>query len=128
MRTKSIFDYKNVKGTTAIVLLNARTKEYCGRIIANWSDNPNGNVCTACVMLYGNLPSEEIKSIVSENQRKMIGNCIGKAGGYGYDKLSSAIYQSLRGQKLNTIIKVESASGNQRNAFEEAGFIYIEAC
>lgn len=126
--TKTIFDYTHVKNTTAVTLLNAKTKEYCGRIVANWSNNPAGTVCTACVMLYGNGPSEAIKAVVDANQKAMKGNFIGKAGGYGYDKLSSAIYSSLKAQGLEKLIKVESASGNQRQAFEEAGFIYIEVC
>ena len=125
---KNIFDYKHVKSTTAVCLLNAKTGEYCGRIVANWSDNPSGSVCTAQVMIFGNEPSEEIKATVDANQRACKGPFIGKAGGYGYDKFSAAIYQSLKAQNLSTLIKVESASGNQQNAFEEAGFKYITIC
>ncbi len=54
--TKSIFDFTHVKGTTAVCLLNKATGEYCGRIVANWSDNPAGTVCTAAVMLWSNAP------------------------------------------------------------------------
>ena len=115
---KPIFDYKHVKGTTAICLLNKSTGEYCGRIVANWSDNPAGTVCTCAVMLYGNSP------IQSGDYKAGMG----KADGYGYDKLSQAIYFALKTTNLHNLIKVETASGNQRNAFEDAGFIYIEVC
>lgn len=125
---KNIFDYKHVKGTTAVCLLNAKTKEYCGRIVATWSDNAAGSVCTAVVMIYGNEPSKEIKDVVDANQKAMRGPFIGKAGGYGYDKLSSAIYEALVKLGLDKLIKVEPARGNQREAFEEAGFVYIEIC
>lgn len=116
--TKSIFDYKHVKGTTAVCLLNAKTGEYCGRIVANWSDNPAGTVCTACVMLFGNTPIEGVEHSHAQ----------GKAGGYGYDKLSQAIWSALKTMKLADKIKVEPASGNQQTAFEDAGFKYIVIC
>lgn len=116
---KSIFDYQHVKGTTAICLLNKETKEYCGRIVANWSDNPAGTVCTACVMLWGNSPVKTIKDY---------SHAQGKAGGYGYDKLSQAIWSALKKMSIADKIKVDPASGNQQSAFEEAGFVWIEIC
>ena len=125
---KNIFDYKHVKHVSAVCLLNAKTGEYCGRIVANWSDNPAGSVCAAQVMIFGNEPSKEIKAVVEANQKAMAGPHIGKAGGYGYDKLSQAIWASLKAQGLSELIKVKPASGNQREAFEEAGFRYIEIC
>lgn len=123
---KSIFDYKHVKGTTAICLLNAKTNEYCGRIVANWSDNPAGSVCSAAVLLYGNSPIK-----LPETGAIDCGECvnrIGTAGSYGYDKLSQAIWGSLKAQGPDKIIEVRPASGNQREAFEKAGFVYIEVC
>lgn len=121
--TKSIFDYSHVKGTTAICLLNKETGEYCGRIVANWSNNPAGTVCTACVMLYSNSP---IQPLIDPDF--IYCHAIGKAGGYGYDKLSQAIWSALKQMKLADKIKVEPASGNQRKAFEEAGFVWLEVC
>lgn len=115
-RPKRIFDYKHVAGVTAIALL--KDGKEAGKIIANWSDNPSGSVCTAQVFLYG-----------QEWRTKPIDACmIGKAGGYGYDKLSQAIYCALRVGGLEKIIKVEPASGNQRTAFEDAGFTWVEVC
>lgn len=115
---KPIFDFKHVKGTTAICLLNKKTGCYCGRIVANWSDNPNGTVCTAQVMLFIGAPTARSKEDFVNVQ--------GKAGGYGYDKLSSAIAQALRKADLHDVIKVQGASGNQAEAFEKAGFVYIQ--
>jgi hypothetical protein len=115
---KTIFDFKNVKGTTAVCLLNKKTGKFCGRVIANWSDNPNGTVCTAQVILFNNAPTARSKDDFVNSR--------GKARGYGYDKLSAAIYSALRAVELHTVIKVESASGNQQQAFEAAGFVYIQ--
>jgi hypothetical protein len=112
---RSIFDYKHVSGTTGICLLNAKTKEYCGRIVGNWSDNPNGAVFTCSVMLHS-----------TNSFGKDYRVAMGRAGGYGYDKVSSSIYQALKKLGLEKEIKVEPASGNQRTAFEEAGFTWIE--
>lgn len=112
---KSIFDYKNIKGVSVVCLINKKTKEYCGKIIVNWSNNPNGSVATACVILFNNNPIKQD-----------FFNSTGVAGGYGYDKLSSSIYDALRKINLTEFIKVEPCSGNQRNAFEEAGFEYLE--
>lgn len=117
---KSIFDYKHVKGTTAICLLNTKTKKPCGRIIANWSNNPNGSVCTVAVTLNRYAPT-------ARNEQDFV-NAQGKAGGYGYDKLSAAIEQALRNADLLEKIKVRGGSGNQCQAFEESGFDYIEVC
>lgn len=110
---KSIFDYKGVKSVTAICLL--KDGQRAGKIIANWSDNPAGSVCTAAVILYKH-PTKPDESF----------NNIGKAGGYGYDKLSSAIEQALYKDELNQVIKVKGGSGNQREAFESAGYEFIE--
>ena len=51
-----------------------------------------------------------------------------RAGGYGYDKLSQALYSALKKAGIADKIKVEPASGNQRTAFEDAGMEYIEVC
>ena len=48
-KMKNIHDFKHVKSVTAIALL--KNGKPAGKIIANWSDNPAGSVCTACVML-----------------------------------------------------------------------------
>lgn len=83
-RTKSLrrsaFDLNHVKSVSVFVLLHGG--EYAGRIVANWSDNPAGSVCTATVHVWkgplGELPSST-----------------GTAGGCGYCKLSTAIGDAL---------------------------------
>lgn len=50
---------------------------------------------------------------------------IGKAGGCGYDKLSSAIASALSRGGISDLIKVEGGAGNQENAFKEAGFDWV---
>lgn len=122
---KTIYDYKHVKGVSAVALL--KDGQRAGKIVANWSDNPAGTVCTAAVILSID-GGEQVSGI-------------GKAGGYGYDKLSSAIYEALKRCKrsrfidneiidtpfpMHEHIKVHPGSGDQRQAFEEAGYTYIE--
>jgi hypothetical protein len=46
----------------------------------------------------------------------------GSAGGYGYDKLSSALEEALTKLKAQGKIEVKSASGNQESAFKKAGY------
>ena len=122
---KNIFDYSHVKSVSAIALLKAG--KHVGKIVANWSDNPNGSVCTAQVCLWDGKISEQIKreksSLVNFELAVLM---IGKAGGYGYDKLSSAIASALRVGGIDHLIKVEGASGNQQAAFEDAGFTWIQ--
>lgn len=102
---KNIFDYSPVKSVSAIALIDMKTKEPCGKIVASWSDNPNGSVCTAQVIIHN---AEKFGIVAKERTVDLMGNptklpCIlmGKAGGYGYDKLSSAISEALyRNTKL----------------------------
>ena len=124
---KTAYDYKHVKGTTAIALI--KDGKQAGKIVANWSDNPNGTVCTATVHIecWG---------------ESYVGT--GRASGYGYDKLSAAIYDALQNayyhrwdssrdlteihHDLSKVYKVEPGSGNQRHVFELLGYTYIEIC
>lgn len=77
---KDAFDGRHVKSVTAWALMFEG--EHAGRIVANWSDNPAGSVCTATVHLWGG-PLEYLPSMS------------GKAGGYGYCKFSAAVYDAL---------------------------------
>lgn len=96
---KSIYDYSHIKSVSALIILDSK-KEIVGKIIANWSDNPAGSVCTAQVF----CDSELLKRKRLKYPADMLGiggfeydaPMIGKAGGYGYDKLSSAISQAIR--------------------------------
>lgn len=86
---KNIFDYKHVKSVSVLLLQDITTREIRGKIIANFSDNPNGSVCTAQIISYDHDPMNEKNAFIVSNP------CIGKAGGYGYDKLSSAVCRAL---------------------------------
>ena len=125
---KTAYDFKHVKGTTAIALLKGGSLE--GKIVANWSDNYNGSVCTATVhILHG----------------KHSCSGTGRDGTVGYDKLSGAIYSALKNQSfytwnhdtkdldetfldLSKVFKVEPGAGNQRPIFESLGYTYVEVC
>ena len=85
MTTKNIYDYSHVKGVSYACLshhASTRPGGFAGRIVANWSDNPAGSVCTAQVSIW-------------EGPLACIPNTIGRAGGYGYDKLSAAIQSAI---------------------------------
>lgn len=83
--TTSVYEMTHAKSVSFVVLAHpqsTRPGNFAGRIVANWSDNPAGSVCTAQVSVW-------------EGPLSFIPNTIGKAGGYGYDKLSAAIESAL---------------------------------
>lgn len=127
-RNKNIFDYKMVQGVSAVALL--KDGQVVGKIIANWSDNPNGSVCTAQVLLWDKelAPKVKLRRIKTEFlDCELAIPMIGKASGYGYDKLSSAISQALEVGGIRKLFPtpVEGGSGNQQTAFESAGFEWV---
>lgn len=129
MKTKNVFDLKHVKGVSAICLL--KNGKYVGRIVANWSDNPYGSVCTAQVMLWDGELSEKVKQRHIKTEFfdcDMPVTMIGRARGYGYDKLSAAISKALDKGGLREFLPVKGGTGNQRDVFQKAGFEYIEIC
>ena len=124
---KNIYDYKHVKSVAAIALYkNGKT---AGKIICNWSDNPAGSVCTAQVMLWDGKISEQVKQVPYESDF-LTGDhpilMIGRAGGYGYDKRSSAIAAALRKGGIHHLLPVEGGSGNEGTVFTAAGFEWFE--
>jgi hypothetical protein len=97
LRTKNIFDYKHVKSVSVQLLIDIKTGERVGKIISNWSDNPAGSVCTSQIILC-NAETYGLKRKSSPVEGSSYVNyqlLIGKAGGYGYDKLSSAICSAI---------------------------------
>lgn len=97
---KNIFDYSHVKSVTAIALIDITTRECRGKIVANWSDNPSGSVCTCQIFLDDSsgylLRAKQLKYDSKLLQGSTYAKpMIGKAGGYGYDKISTAIYSAL---------------------------------
>lgn len=59
-----------------------------GAIVANFSDNPGGAVCTVTIRVYSG-PLKELPIVT------------GRAGGYGYDKFSAAADAALRSGMTN---------------------------
>lgn len=83
--SKSAYDYSHVKSVSAWALLF--NGEQAGKVVANWSDNPMGSVCTCTITVYagpGKVWKEGYKSHMT-----------GQAGGCGYDKLSGAFSDAL---------------------------------
>jgi len=76
------------------LLLDKVTGEEAGKIIAYYSNNPAGSVCHANVILYPHgwqIVGKEVPEVRGEE---------GRAGGYGYDKYSAAVADSLNKQGL----------------------------
>ena len=101
---KSIYDYSHVKSVSAIGLLYKGKQ--AGKIIANWSDNPAGSVCTVCVMVWeGPLKIERTfydHTTMSGERKKLTTHiAIAKAGGGGYCKISQGIGEILKVPELS---------------------------
>lgn len=82
---KSAFDCKHVRSVMAYVLTHPdceRPGAIAGRIVGDFSDNPNGAVCTATLHVWA-------------GPLKFIPTTTGKAGGGGYDKASAAVCDAL---------------------------------
>lgn len=78
-----------------LLLLDKETGKEAGKILAYYSNNPSGSVCHACVILYTRgLEILDIDPAIDHDSRE------GKAGGYGYDKFSAAVSDSLHRQGL----------------------------
>lgn len=101
-------DMKHTRAVTAIALM--KDGKHAGKIIANWSDNPNGSVCTATV--WFTAPNDEWVCAT------------GKAGGYGYDKFSAAVYGALRSAGVS-IGTLSPGDGRTQELFESFGYQYI---
>lgn len=132
---KNIFDYSHVKSVRAIALIDMKTNKPCGKIIANFSDNPNGSVCTAQVIIhnpkdYGIAPKREAIHLYEDKYCEQDKNLIGRAGGGGYDKLSAAISYALRDN--TTECPTQSFDGCGLSAaqtwFESLGITFFEVC
>ena len=116
---KRVTDMKGPKNTTAWALLY--NSAFAGKLIANWSDNRAGTVCSASLLIWNGPLSNEDKNkgLIFD-----LGN-IGKAGGYGYDKLSQAVWQCFKNANLETK-KVKPGNGQTREEFEAWGYVVCE--
>jgi hypothetical protein len=100
---KNVYDMKNVKGTRAVALIYKG--KFAGKLVANFSNNPNGRVCTALLAIWaGPLKREERKQA--------------RAGGYGYDKFGACVEQMLKCGSL----------GSWETPFRSAGYEVAEVC
>lgn len=123
-KKKNIFDYSHVKSVTAWALIDTITNKPAGKVIANWSDNPNGSTCTAQVF----IDNAESRGLTPKTYHFQNSLCdmvldkpaIGKAGGYGYCKLSSAISEAFNNG-------FENANTNFAGVGEGAVREYLEA-
>lgn len=105
---RSAYDLKHVKSTTAWALLFQG--EEAGRVVANWSDNPAGSVCTATLSIW--------KGPLAYHSD---GHLTASARGYGYDKLSQAVYYALKAGKFEPKT-VRPGNGQTRQEFEAWGY------
>lgn len=117
---KHITDLKSVKNVTAKAILFEGVP--AGRLIANWSDNPSGSVCSASVIIW----SGPLAYIINEKTGKSFnGTNIGKAGGYGYDKLSSAVWECFNNVGVETK-KCQPGNGAVNEEFEQYGYVIFD--
>ena len=76
------------------LLLDKETGGEAGKILAYYSNNPAGSICHALVLLYPHG-----WEIIGKEAPEVRG-AEGRAGGYGYDKYSAAVAESLSKQGL----------------------------
>lgn len=114
-----VYNMKGPKSVTAWALLwNGKP---AGKLIANWSDNKNGTVCSASLYIYSGPLSPDDKN----NGVTFDFGTVGKAGGYGYDKLSQAVWQCFDKKGIETKC-VKPANGRTREEFEAWGYEVFE--
>lgn len=129
---KNIFDYSHVKSVTAWALIDAKTNESAGKVIANYSDNPNGSVCTCQVIIwnarkYGLEPEHTTTRLAIGEDFTHETPCIAKAGGYGYCKFSQAFQDAVRKGFKNSECRVGGrGEGAVREWLEEHGLRVFE--
>ena len=82
---KSAYELSHVKSVSAyaVTMPSGDGVEIVGKIVANWSDNPDGSVCTCTVSVW----SGPLAGLPKATDR---------AGGYGYCKLSAALCHAIR--------------------------------
>jgi hypothetical protein len=119
---KTIKEFKHVAGTTAKAILFEGKP--AGRLIANWSDNPSGTVCTASVIIWAG-PLKDAKHPKTGKEFNY-GN-IGKAGGYGYDKLSQAVWQCFQNVGIETVA-VKPGNGQTDEEFSMRAYVIFDIC
>jgi hypothetical protein len=118
---KRVHEMNGPKSVSAWALLfNGKA---AGKVVANWSNNRNGTVCSASVYVYGG--PLDLKQHENKNGKTFDFGNVGKAGGYGYDKLSQAVWQCFNNAGVETK-KVKPGNGCTREEFEAWGYEVIE--
>ena len=109
---KTIFDYKHVKSVSVLVLQDKTTRKIRGKIIANWSKNKFGPICTAQIISFDEKDQPRA-FIVSDR-------CIAKVDGYGeaFDRFSAAVAVALTNEDFAYI----NFNGEGMNSFEAIDF------
>lgn len=116
--SRSAFDCSHVKSVHAWALVHPDSDmggQSAGRIVANFSDNPNGAVCTATVHVWRG-PLKELPATT------------GTAGGYGYDKFSAAVSDALTRGGFDDVSARDMhgrGDGAIRQWFEAKGYTVI---
>lgn len=117
MGKKYAFDGAGPSSTTAwALLLNGKP---AGKLVASWS---RSRVCHATVWVWDG----ELRDAMAQAQKNELTVPLdGKAGGYGYDKLSAAVWSGFHKCGLKTR-KVEGGNGATRQEFEAWGYEVFE--
>lgn len=119
MTIRNVFDLKHVQGVRAWALMHKG--KMAGKIVANFSDNPAGSVCTAQVIFWTGPLADNSEA----GARK--GPALGKAGGYGYDKFSAAVEQSLIKQGIDPKVSMGGVGDSAVKTFlEKNGYTVLE--
>jgi hypothetical protein len=116
----TVKEMKHCAGATAKAILFEGHP--AGRLIANWSDNPAGTVCSASVVIWKG-PLKDAKHPKTGKEFNY-GN-VGKAGGYGYDKLSQAVWQCFNNAGVEAK-KVRPANSLTSEEFESWGYVIFD--
>jgi len=112
---------KHTKSVSVIVLLYEGKQ--AGSIISNWSDNPNGSVCTTTVTIYEGpleITRKETIDLMGKQTELVSPWNTAKAGGYGYCKFSQSVGEAIGQTQLNGC-----GEGAVRELFESKGYTYI---
>jgi hypothetical protein len=109
---RTAFDCSHVKSVTAWALVHPESDMdggCAGRIVANFSDNPAGSVCTATVHLW-------------RGPLRMDAGTTGNAGGGGYDKFSAAVGDALNRAGIDCGDLHGAGDGAVRKFLESKGY------
>lgn len=114
---KRVFDMSGPQSVTAYALIFEGKP--AGRILANWSGSGN---CTASVYIFAGPLFEAQKGA-----KKLDFGNIGRAGGGGYDKLSSAVWSCFDAAGIATK-ELKPGNGQTETEFRLWGYEVFQVC